>query len=188
LVPREHRFYREFSLILYFVRLPSSPSLMHPRASELISLLKLEPHPEGGHFVQTFRSSVSVTPSDLRGSRAALTVIYFLLVQGSFSRWHRVASDEAWHWYEGYPLELFTAPPDTGIVRCSVLGPLSGGAAPQQIVPAGHWQAARATGAYALVGCSVGPGFEYADFTLLTSLPEHERPRIAPSFLVAELL
>src|SRR5262245_46985064 len=161
---------------------------MHPRVNDLINLLHLERHPEGGLFRQTFRSQLTVAPSDGRGPRAGLTLIYFLLVQGGFSRWHRVASDEAWHWYEGYPLELFTAPPDTGIVRCSVLGPLSGGAAPQQIVPAGHWQAARATGAYALVGCSVGPGFEYADFTLLASLPEHARPRIAPSFLVAELL
>jgi predicted cupin superfamily sugar epimerase len=161
---------------------------MHPRASELIQLLKLEPHPEGGHFVQTFRSSLSVTPSDLRGSRTALTVIYFLVVQGGICRWHRVTSDEAWHWYEGDSLEFFTAPPDSGIVQSSVLGPLSGDAAPQQIVPAGHWQAARTSGAYTLVGCSVGPGFEYSDFILLASLAEHERPRITPSFLVAELL
>jgi uncharacterized protein len=161
---------------------------MHPRASELISLLKLEPHPEGGRFVQTFRSSVGVTPSDLRGPRTALTVIYFLLVQGGMSRWHRVASDEAWHWYEGDPLELFTAPPNIGIVQSSILGPLSGAVAPQHIVPAGHWQAARASGAYSLVGCSVAPGFEFSDFTLLASLPEHERPRITPSSLIAELL
>ena len=161
---------------------------MHPRASELISLLRLEPHPEGGHFVQTFRSTLIVTPNDSRGTRSALTVIYFLLVQGSFSRWHRVVSDEAWHWYEGYPLELFTAAPDTGVVQSSLLGPLSGTTAPQHIVPSGRWQAARSSGAYTLVGCSVGPGFEYSDFTLLSSLPEHERPRITPSSLLAELL
>jgi uncharacterized protein len=161
---------------------------MHPRASELISLLRLESHPEGGQFVQTFRSTLIVTPSDSRGTRTALTVIYFLLVQGSFSRWHRVVSDEAWHWYEGYPLELFIVAPDTGVVQSSLLGPLSGTTAPQHIVPAGCWQAARSSGAYTLVGCSVGPGFEYSDFTLLSSLPEHERPRIIPSSLLAELL
>lgn len=161
---------------------------MHPRASELIGLLRLEPHPEGGHFVETFRSSLIVTPGDSRGSRAALTVIYFLLVQGSFSRWHRVASDEAWHWYEGEPLELFIAPPDTGVVQSLLLGPLSGHVAPQQIVPAGYWQAARCSSAYTLVGCSVGPGFEYSDFTLLSSLQEHERPRLTPRSLLAELL
>lgn len=161
---------------------------MHPRASELISLLRLEPHPEGGHFVQTFRSPLIVTPNDSRGSRAALTVIYFLLVQGSVSRWHRVASDEAWHWYEGHPLELFSAPPDTGAVQSWLLGPLSGSTKPQHIVPAGHWQAARSSGGYTLAGCSVGPGFEYSDFTLLSSLRDHEKPRITPSSLLAELL
>ena len=161
---------------------------MHPRASELLQLLKLQPHPEGGHFVQTFRSSLSVTPTDLRGSRRALTLIYFLLVKGSVSRWHRVASDEAWHWYEGDSLELFAAPADTGIVQVSVLGPLSGGAAPQLVIPAGHWQAARTTGAYTLVGCSVGPGFEYSDFTLLSSVSKHERPCMSPGFLLNELL
>jgi uncharacterized protein len=161
---------------------------MHPRVSELIDLLRLEPHPEGGHFVQTYRSSLMVRPSDSRGSRTALTVIYFLLVQGGVSRWHRVASDEAWQWYEGSPLELFTASPDTGVVQSSVLGPLSGVAAPQHVVPAGCWQAARSSGVYTLVGCSVGPGFEYSDFTLLSSLPDHERPRITPSSLLAELL
>ena len=161
---------------------------MHSRASELIGLLRLEPHPEGGHFVQTFRSPVVVTPGDGRGARPALTVIYFLLLAGGVSRWHRVASDEAWHWYEGYPLELFTAPPDTGIVRTSLLGPLSGTAVPHQVVPAGHWQAARSSGAYTLVGCSVGPGFDYADFTLLSSLPDHERPRLAPASLLAAFL
>ncbi len=161
---------------------------MHPRASELISLLKLEPHPEGGHFVQTFRSSRSVMPDSSRGQRAALTVIYFLLVQGGVSRWHRVASDEAWHWYEGYPLELFTAPPGTGIVQSSFLGPLSGAAVPQHIVPADYWQAARTTGAYTLAGCSVGPGFDYSDFTLLSSLPDDQKPPITPRALLAELL
>jgi predicted cupin superfamily sugar epimerase len=164
-------------------------SLMHPRARELVSLLRLEPHPEGGHFVQTFRSPLIVTPSDLRGARTALTVIYFLLVQGSVSRWHRVASDEAWHWYEGCPLELLVAHPDTGVIESSLLGPLSGTTTtPQHIVPAGRWQAARSTGAYTLVGCSVGPGFEFSDFTLLSSLPEHEKPHITPCSLLTEFL
>lgn len=169
-------------------RTPRSRRGLHPRASELINLLRLEPHPEGGHFVQTFRSSLTVTPGDSRGSRAALTVIYFLLVEGSVSRWHRVASDEAWHWCEGEPLQLFIAPPETGVVQSLLLGPFSGSTAPQHIVPAGHWQAARSSGAYTLVGCSVGPGFEYSDFTLLSSLRDRERPRLTPSSLLAELL
>ncbi len=160
---------------------------MHPRATDLINLLRLETHPEGGLFRQTFRSNLRVSPVDSRGSRPALTLIYFLLVQGGISRWHRVTSDEAWHWYEGYPLELFTASPSSGAIQSSLLGPLSGIASPQVVVPAGYWQAARCSGAYTLVGCSVGPGFEYSDFTLLSSLPEHERPLLTPASLLAEL-
>ena len=161
---------------------------MHPRATELINLLKLEPHPEGGYFVQTFRSTSVVIPNDSRETRTALTLIYFLLVQGGVSRWHRVESDEAWHWYEGDPLELFVAAPETGAVQSLRLGPISDTTAPQHVVPAGYWQAARSTGDYTLVGCSVGPGFEYSDFTLLSSLPEHARPHLTPSSLLSELL
>jgi predicted cupin superfamily sugar epimerase len=160
---------------------------MHPRVDELIGLLRLEPHPEGGMFRETYRSQLVVTPSDSRGPRAGLTVIYYLLVQGSVSRWHRVTSDEAWHWYEGDPLELLTATPETGVIKSSLLGPLAGAASPQLVVPAGHWQAARSSGAYTLVGCSVGPGFEYPDFNLLSALPEHRRPRLTPKSLLDEL-
>jgi uncharacterized protein len=79
---------------------------MHPRAAELITTLGLQPHPEGGFYRQIFRSAVQVNPMDPRGPRAALTTIYFLLPEGTFSRWHQVASDEVWHLYEGGPLEL----------------------------------------------------------------------------------
>jgi predicted cupin superfamily sugar epimerase len=161
---------------------------MHPRADELIHLLKLQSHPEGGHFIETFRSSLSVTPNDSRGARGGLTVIYFLLVGESMSRWHRVTSDEAWHWYEGTPLDLFSADPHTGDIRHLLLGPLTDKSAPQHVIPAGHWQAARPTGAYTLVGCSVGPGFDFSDFTLLASLPENERPNLRPTSLLAELV
>ena len=160
----------------------------HPRVKELIDRLQLQPHVEGGMFRQTFRSAFEVEPGDSRGTRRALTLIYFLLVEGGISRWHRVASDEAWHWYEGAPLELFTATAEAGVIGKTLLGPLSDSASPQHVVPAGYWQAARPTGAYTLVGCSVGPGFEYTDFTLLSSLPELERPRLTPAALVAELL
>jgi hypothetical protein len=87
---------------------------MHPRASELITRLNLAPHSEGGYFARVFRSEATVFPSDSRGLRAALSAIYFLLVAGTFSRWHRVSSDEAWHHYEGSPLDLFSAPPRGG--------------------------------------------------------------------------
>ncbi len=161
---------------------------MHPRAVELIRTLKLEPHPEGGHFAQAFRSAAVVAPSDSRGSRRALTTIWFLLVEGSVSRWHRLLSDEAWHHYEGSPLELFIAPSGGGAVTRVVLGPLSEASAPLRVVPSGCWQAARPLGPYSLVGCSVAPGFEYDDFTLLASLPEGERPAFEPSALLSEFL
>jgi len=161
---------------------------MHPRAQELIELLQLQPHPEGGHFVETFRSPLIVTPIDSRGSRTALTVIYFLLTEGEVSRWHRVQSDEAWHWHEGHPLDLFVASPDTNVIQSFSLGPASQKTTPQHIVPAGHWQAARSAGAYTLVGCSVGPGFEFSDFTMLSSLPGHGRPPLTPPNLFVEFL
>lgn len=161
---------------------------MHPEASDIIRRLQLEPHPEGGYFRQTFRSDLVVTPGDGRGPRAALTLIYFLLTGDDRSRWHRVASDEAWHWYQGDPLELFVAPADGGAIRSSRLGPLAADTHPQRIVAVGHWQAARTCGAWTLVGCSVAPGFELSDFTLLSTLPARARPRLEPASLATALL
>jgi uncharacterized protein len=140
---------------------------MHPRAAQLISSLGLTPHPEGGHFREVYRSQSAVTPLDGRAERTALTTIYFLLAAGEVSRWHRVASDEVWHFYEGDPLELLQAEAGFRDVRRTVLGPVDGSLQPVHVVPAHVWQAARPTGAYALVGCTVGPGFDFADFALL---------------------
>ena len=125
---------------------------------------------------------------DGRGSRTALTTIYYLLEKDSFSRWHRVASDEVWHWCEGGPLELFTADAAGGEVRRATLGPLSNNAQPIHVVTAGSWQAARSCGEYTLVSCSVAPGFEFSDFTLLASLPESERPVFRGDSVPKELL
>ena len=137
---------------------------MH-RADRLIQELRLEEHPEGGWYRETLRSSQRVpTP---RGDRAASTAIWFLLKAGQVSRWHRVLSDECWHWYEGGPLQLLMCErPGQAVIR-SRLGPAANGALPQRVVPAGWWQAAMPLDAYALVGCTVAPGFEFADFTLL---------------------
>jgi uncharacterized protein len=151
---------------------------MHPRAVELIERLALQPHPEGGHYREVFRSPREVRPDAARGPRAALTTIYFLLARGERSRWHRISSDEVWHFYEGDPLELLATDEGlTGIERAS-LGPVSGSTLPVYSVPAGTWQAARPLGAFSLVGCSVGPGFDFADFALLADHPrEAERLR-----------
>jgi len=134
---------------------------------ERIERLALAPHPEGGWFREVFRSPARVVPADGRGERAALTVIHFLLPAGAHSRWHEVRSDEQWTFLEGAPLELFVLAPDARAATRIVLGPLAEGCVPTHVVPAGAWQAARATGAHALVTCTVGPGFDFADFRML---------------------
>ncbi len=141
---------------------------MHPRAAELIGLLQLQPHPEGGFYREIFRSASDVAPADGRGARSALTTIYFLLVGGTWSRWHRVTSDEVWHFYEGDPLELLEITDAHDEFLRHRLGAIGTGAqAPVHTIRAGRWQAARPLGDYVLVGCTVGPGFDFADFQLL---------------------
>jgi hypothetical protein len=151
---------------------------LHPRVRERIELLGLAPHPEGGFYRELFRSAARVAPADGRGERAALTAIHFLLAGGAHSRWHAVRSDEQWTFLEGEPLELFVLEAGARVVRRVVLGPLSESSVPTLVVPAGAWQAARATGLYALVACTVGPGFDFADFRLLAE-DAAERRRIA---------
>jgi hypothetical protein len=142
------------------------------RVAELVRTLGLEPHPEGGFYRELWRSPAGVAPDDARGRRAALTTIYFLLPAGAISRWHRVRSDEVWHHYEGAPLELWLVPPHAARLDRLRLGPLAPDQAPVQVAPAHAWQAACSTGAYTLVGCSVGPGFDFADFELLAERRE----------------
>ncbi len=147
---------------------------MNARAAELINLLGLGPHPEGGYYREMHRSAKTVHYSGV--TRSAMTSIYYLLAAGERSQWHRVASDEVWHFYEGAPLELTMASPDALQVRVHRLGPLTECSRPMYVVPAAHWQAAQPTGAYCLVGCTVGPGFDFDDFQLLRDLPEIEAP------------
>lgn len=140
---------------------------MNARAQELIHLLSLRPHPEGGHYREVFRSPDRVST---RGrDRAAITSIYFLLAEGERSRWHRVAgADEVWTHLEGEPLELLELDP-AGTLQRRTLGPVAQGREPQHVIRAGHWQAARPMGGHALATCAVGPGFEFEDFALLAS-------------------
>lgn len=143
---------------------------MHSRAAELLDLLGMRPHPEGGHYAELFRSSHRVEVLDRKVQRSAITTIYFLLAAGEFSRWHRVASDEIWHYHEGDAIELLLFD-DRGLRRMR-LGPVARETRPTVVVPAGTWQAARTTGAYTLSACTVGPGFEFADFSLAADWPE----------------
>jgi len=143
------------------------------RAAELVRVLELRPHPEGGFYRERFRSARAVLGGE-HGDRprAALTSIDFLLVGGAHSRWHRVEADEAWHHHEGAPLELLWIDAERATLHVVPLGPVDArGTRPSAVVPAGCWQAARTTGAYSLVGCTVGPGFDFADFALLDDRP-----------------
>ena len=145
---------------------PSDPK--HRRAAELIKALDLEPHPEGGFYREVFRSEAVVNPDDQRGDRSALTTIYFLLTDDSYSRWHRVRSDEVWHLYEGGPLEVMELDAECRELTTHTLTAVdAAGARPVHTVTAGTWQAARSVGPYALMGCTVGPGFDFVDFELL---------------------
>jgi predicted cupin superfamily sugar epimerase len=145
--------------------------LASTRVDALVTQLELSPHPEGGFYAEVWRSDESVVPEDGRDRRVGITSIYFLLPAGTVSRWHRVHSDEVWHHYEGASLELLAVPPGHGRLSRARLGPLGPGQAPVHTIPAGWWQAARSLGDYTLVGCSVGPGFEFADFDLLADDP-----------------
>jgi predicted cupin superfamily sugar epimerase len=137
-------------------------------ARRLIVMLGLQPHPEGGFYRETFRATVTVEkPPGI--TRSASTAIYFLLPAGTFSAWHRVMSDEAWHHYAGaaVDLHLLDAPAGHRLVRLG--GDVLGGESPQYVVPAGTYQAAIvAGGSYALCGCTVAPGFDFADFAMPT--------------------
>ena len=137
-------------------------------ANEIIAKLNLAPHPEGGYYRQTW-----VAQND---GRPCGTCIYFLLKDGAASHWHHVDAVEIWHYYAGAPLILSMSASDAGPATDYTLGPdLSSGAQPQLVVPTGHWQAARTTGAWTLVGCTVSPGFDFSGFTL--AAPDFGIPR-----------
>ncbi|HEV7507158.1 MAG TPA: cupin domain-containing protein [Thermoanaerobaculia bacterium] len=136
-------------------------------AEEVIALLRLAPHPEGGFYRQTFRGLKVGTEAD--GERYASTAIYYLLSAGRISTWHRVVdADEVWHYYAGAPLELTMA--DGPKRSTMILGSdLAAGQRPQGVVPVGVWQTARSLGEWTLVGCTVSPGFQYESFEMAPS-------------------
>jgi uncharacterized protein len=154
------------------------------KARELVEKLALQPHPEGGWYREIYRAHARVQVE--RGSRAALTTIYYLLEQQQLSRWHVVESDEVWHFYAGAPLELLEYDPASGHLVQHVLGDAREGNESVAVIPPGFWQAARSRGdwnrgsgdvssaEYSLVGCTVGPGFEFEDFRFVKALPGHQ--------------
>jgi len=129
-------------------------------ADDVIAFLKLAPHPEGGHFRETFRDDVHV------GGRSASTAIYFLLKAGEQSHWHAVDAAEGWHHYAGAPLLLEISPAGGPITAVTLGSDLAAGERPQAVVPKDRWQRARSLGAWTLAGCTVAPGFTFEGFTL----------------------
>ena len=153
---------------------------------QVVELLELEAHPEGGYFRQVYLADQRVDhpgiPPDLPRERATATAIYFLLGPGEFSAFHRIRwTDEVWHFYAGAPVEQHVIHPDGRYERWILGGDLQS-APPLAVVPAGALQAARVVpgGEWSLVGCTVAPGFDYADFELPTAAeliaayPRHE--------------
>lgn len=144
-----------------------------PSANEIIRLLQLQPHPrEGGYFRETYRSEESwgaaQVPARYQGKRCVSTAIYYLLTPATFSALHRLQSDEIFHFYAGSPVHMLQLFPD-GQGQEIILGPdVLNGQQPQVLVPRGVWQGSRlAPGGkhdYALLGCTVAPGFEFADY------------------------
>jgi predicted cupin superfamily sugar epimerase len=141
------------------------------QAQDIVRHLRLQPHPEGGWYRELYRSGRQVATPD--AVRSALTSIYYLLERGQLSRWHVVDADEVWHFYGGAPLDLFAYDPAAGQLVHRQLTALGDGGEPAGVIPAGVWQAARSRGDYSLVGCSVGPGFEYSGFRFVASLPNY---------------
>jgi uncharacterized protein len=130
-------------------------------ADDLIARLQLQPHPEGGHYRETFRDC-GPPPAGRDGEgRGHSSAILFLLKAGEVSWWHRIDAAEVWHFHRGAPLELTIGG------TAAILGPeIEQGQSPQLVVPPGDWQMARSLGDYTLVGCTVAPGFEFAKFEL----------------------
>jgi predicted cupin superfamily sugar epimerase len=140
---------------------------MDPELAALIARLDLRPHPEGGWYRETFRDARTVRADNFDGPRSASTAIYFLLAAGNFSALHRIRSDEVWHHYAGGDVEVTVLSPD-GARRTLTVGHRAPDAAPQGVVAAGEWFGARVApgGGWALVGCTVSPGFEFGDLEL----------------------
>ena len=137
-------------------------------AKDVIRLLDLKPHPEGGHYRETFRDEAT----DANG-RAASTLIYYLLDTGDVSEWHRVDAAEVFHWYAGAPM-VITVSSNGHDAEARYLGPdIAAGQRPQIVIPKGWWQTATSLGAWTLVGCSVAPGFEFSGFEMA---PKDWRP------------
>jgi uncharacterized protein len=157
---------------------------MRPNANYWIEKLKLTKHPEGGAFCEPYRSSLKIEkqnlPGSFQGDRNISTSIYFLLQRDEFSAFHRIASDELWHFYFGDPLTIFEIDTESGKLILHKLGSdFDNGETFQTTIKAGNWFASKTTKDYSLAGCTVAPGFDFADFELaernklINNYPQH---------------
>ena len=146
------------------------------KTDSIISRLQLQPHPEGGFFRETYRSTGEI---NFNGVRNYSTCIYFLLTADTFSAFHRIKQDEIWHFYDGSVIELHQISPDGKHGTILIGSDFENGEIPQYVVPAGYWFGATVHGEYGLVGCTVSPGFNFQDFELanrdklLDQFPQH---------------
>lgn len=154
---------------------------------DLIDTLELQPHPEGGFFKETYRSTGKINKESLapeyNGKRNYSTCIYFLMTSNNFSSFHKVNQDEIWHFYDGSPIRLHVISDKGAYSEYKIGRDFSRGEAPQLVVPGGYWFAAEVSenDSYSLVGCTVAPGFDFADFTLpsrdelISKYPQHKK-------------
>lgn len=160
--------------------------------ADYVQRLNLQPHPEGGYFAETYRSSEEIQqdalPNRFNGPRAFSTAIYFLLENGQFSSLHRIQADEVWHFYAGGPLDIYVIDPSGALTVIRLGNKLDQGEVFQAVVPAGCWFGSKPVGTavtqesdFSLVGCTVAPGFDFADFeladraALLNQFPQHRQ-------------
>lgn len=153
---------------------------MKQPAQYWIDHLELKPHPEGGFYKETYRAELSTNFEGFEQSRSVSTGIYFLLTQNNFSAFHRIKSDEMWHFYAGDSVSVFVIYPNGRLEEIRLGLNLENGEVPQAVVPRNAWFASRTQGEYGLVGCTVAPGFDFQDFEmadrteLITKYPDHQ--------------
>ena len=153
--------------------------------TNLITQYQLLPHPEGGYYKETYRSTehipLAALPEHFSGLRSFSTAIYFLLLKDLFSAFHRIKSDECWHFYEGASLHVHVLHLNGNYELISLGRNSAKGEVYQAVVPAGAWFASESIGEYSFVGCTVAPGFDFADFelartaSLKADYPDHEK-------------
>ncbi len=159
---------------------------MNAEIKNIINKLNLKPHPEGGFFNETYRSTGVIDKANLdeqfSGDRNYATAIYFLLTSDTFSAFHKINQDEIWHFYKGSSIKLHIISPEGNYSKVIIGNAIENGEHPQYVVPAKYWFAAEVVNNndYALVGCTVSPGFDFKDFvlpkhdTLITKFPQHK--------------